>query len=227
MSEVLFSLPERDEDILGGWERVHYCVSWDAEEYTVCDDCGNHDPIDKEDCIKAGEEHDTKWAQYAEYVLKTGLDPLYEYHVHHYFLRKVKYTVELANSAGGARIRKWKRSHSGKWTGGLPDKTLADYLHCYKSFRPDDCRTMRPLKDYDPESGGPYGGRVYFTMKELEELAEQDEACTVSTPRDAKRLYNIRRRRFHITLKEKVPRSPASIARDLRKLARRDLGGAA
>ena len=54
MSEVLFSLPERNEDRSNGWERIDYCVSWDGEaEYTTCDEGWDHDPIDKEDCHKA------------------------------------------------------------------------------------------------------------------------------------------------------------------------------
>ena len=199
-------------------------MSWDREaEYTTCDDCGDHDPIDEEECIKAGKEHDAKWDEYADYVIETGLDPLDEYYVKHHYTRKVRYTVELSNSLGRAIIRRWKRGTKGAWTGGLPDKTLADYLHCYRSFHPDAVRTKLPLKDLNPTPDRPYGGRVYFTMGELEELAIEDDDCTVTIPRGAKQWPSLHRRVFHIVLEEKVKRAPTAVARELRKLARRKL----
>ena len=225
MSEVLFEMPVRNEDYDSGWRRVSYCMSWDDDppgygEYTVCDEEGYHDPIDKDDVNHASARHEEAWKEYGEYVARTGLDPLSEYFVPRTYKRKVRYTVEFRNSIGGAYLCRWRRGARGAWTLAMPDKLLADAFSLYSTFGADPGEiTRRCLEDHDPQTGK----RTYLRMAELEKLALEDERCKVTVPRGMGRYPALHMRWFHLLWEETVDRSPAAIARDLKRLAKRRL----
>jgi len=196
MNDIIMSIPwhcGNKDGCSQGWHQANYWAYADGTYSVDSYSDGDHEDCDEDD-LPSPEREQEAWLDYSEWVVEHSEDPLGQFVVRRTKQTKERYTAEWVNSLIGPRLVSVRRAGQELDLSALPEH-VSDYLS-------------------SPVTGpGPTGSGVRVFSGTWESLL----AC------DGARQMRSGRTRITFTLDGQTPRSKASVAKDLRRLARKHL----
>lgn len=147
-----------EKDCEQQWHIEHYWVNdrepHEPPDYTLCDEGGNHEPVDS---LPTAEEENEAWGRYYEHVASTGEDPIGTFHVA--TVKKVTevWRVRFGNSILGVMVLKVRKGRTDVPVRLLP-KYVREFLELpadptknavVESFRHDSEEELPPRKRFE------------------------------------------------------------------------------
>lgn len=146
MEDIIMTLPSYSDDC-DSWTQ-NFIWGYDDGTYTICDECGDHEPLEASD-VPSDEEFSRLWREYSQWVLDTGRDPLGEFNVRHTRKVKERWFLRIGKTLVGPRLLAARRGKTIYQPGEIPEH-LRSFLNLTADFRLGDFKFWEDLIKLEP-----------------------------------------------------------------------------